>query len=79
MPPAVWRMIAPRPRPNIPITVRNSAAPITARATPGSEKAIWRWRPERIACPAKNTTSTAGQGDRERDGREHGDLRPQHR
>ena len=60
MPPAVWRTIAPIPRPKMPITVRKSAAPITARGDARVGERDLEWRLERIDWPTKNAIRTAG-------------------
>ena len=59
MPPAVLRTSAPRLTPNRPVTVRNSAAPTTARSTCGLESVVCTWWLRRIGCDTRNAVNDA--------------------
>src|SRR5665811_2548667 len=60
MPPAVLRSSAPRPIPSSPTTVRNRAAPITARSTPELLRLVCRCLDVRIDWPIRKAPSTVG-------------------
>ena len=64
-PPGVLRTIAPIPSPKRPITVRKSAAPNTARATPGWENAMSTWWRAKIDWPTANAIRVCRRGEGE--------------
>src|SRR3954468_3083860 len=57
--PAVLRTSHPNAVPSTPETARNSAAPTTARSTPGSDREIDTFAPASTACAAKKAASRA--------------------
>ena len=78
MPAAVLRSRAPRPRPSTPTTVRYSAAPSTARSTPGSPSDACRCLAFRIDWPDQERDEHRGDRQHQRRRREHHGLGPQH-